>query len=99
MIHVLIQPYDFQKNIGANHKIGQLAPKPSIFKTAEIHHGAHFHMWVQNSNAYNLYMAGKEILSRLILSLTLGSKIVHIRAIDRKPKGYILTYIRVIFLL
>ena len=56
-------------------------------------------MWVQNSNPYNLYMAGKEILSRLILSLTLGSKIVHIRAIDRKPKGYILTYIRVIFLL
>ena len=65
---------------------------------AEIHHGAHFHMWVQNSNAYNLCMAGKEILSRLVLSLTLGSNIVHIRAIDRKPKGYILTYIRVIFL-
>ena len=40
---------------------GQLAPKSPILKMAANHHGAHFHMWGQNSNAHNLYMVEKEI--------------------------------------
>ena len=48
-------------------KNGLLVPKSLIFRMTENHHGAHFHMWGQNSNAYNLYIAGKEILSGLII--------------------------------
>ena len=46
---------------------GQLAPKSLNFKMTENHCGAYFHMWGQNSNAYKLYIVGKEILSGLIL--------------------------------
>ena len=46
---------------------GQLAPKSTIFKMPENHHGAHFHMLASNSNAYNLHIVGKETLSELIL--------------------------------
>ena len=35
---------------------------------AENHHDTHFDMWSENSNAYNLYIFVKEILSGLILS-------------------------------
>ena len=38
---------------------------------AENNHGAIFHMWDQNSNAYNLYIIRNEILSG---SKELGSK-------------------------
>ena len=34
----------------------------------KIPDGAHFHMWGQKSNAYILYIVGKETLSALILS-------------------------------
>ena len=37
---------------------------------AENHHDAHFHMWGRNSNAYNLYIVRKEILSGLIVLRT-----------------------------
>ena len=47
---------------------GQLAPKSPIFKMAENHHDTHFDMWSENSNAYNLYIVAKDILSGLILS-------------------------------
>ena len=58
---------------------GQLAPKFLIFKLAENYHDAHVHMWGQNSNAYNLYIVGKEmILSGLIMSEEVGSKNGHI---------------------
>ena len=56
---------------------GQLAPKSLIFKMAENNHGACFHMWVQNSNAYNLCTVGKKKFSGL-LSRELGSKNGHI---------------------
>ena len=46
----------------------KLAPKSPIFKMTENDHGAQFHMWGQNSNACNLHIVGKEILSGLILS-------------------------------
>ena len=38
------------------------------FKMAVNHNDVHFHIWNQNSNAGNLYIIGKEILSGLILS-------------------------------
>ena len=62
---------------------GQLAPKSLIFKMAENNHGAIFHMWGQNSNAYNLYIIRNEILSG---SKELGSKMDIIWTIDKKPK-------------
>ena len=70
------------------HKLqnGQLAPKSLIFKMAENNHDAIFHMWGQNSNAYNLYIIKNEILSGLIFSKELGSKMDIIWTIDKKPK-------------
>ena len=61
----LYGPITSRKSLVQN---GQLAPKSSIFKTAENHDGTQFYMWGQNSNAENLYIVGKEILSGLILS-------------------------------
>ena len=46
---------------------GQLAPKFPIFRMVKNEHGAHFYKWGQNSNAYNLYIVGKEHYSGLIL--------------------------------
>ena len=37
---------------------------------AENHCGTHFHKWGQNSNAYNLYIDGKEIFIRINVVLT-----------------------------
>ena len=47
---------------------GQLVPKCSIFKIAANHHGTHFYIWGQNSNAYKLHIVGKNTLSGLIFS-------------------------------
>ena len=44
---------------------------------AENLHGTQIHVWGQNSNAYNLHIVGKEILSGLILYKELGSKNGH----------------------
>ena len=44
-----------------------------IFKMMENLHGAHFHMFGTNSNAYNLYTFRKGILPGLILPSELGS--------------------------
>ena len=89
LFHVLIWPYDFQKNFGANRKMVNQPQKSSIFKMVENHHGAHFHMWGQNSNAYELHIVGKKILSGLTSLKKWGPKRYMLQAIDRKPKGYI----------
>ena len=44
------------------------SPKYPILKTAENEHGAHVDMSGQTSNAYNLYIVGKEILPILTFS-------------------------------
>ena len=55
----------------------------------ENHHGAQFHMWGQHSNACNLCIVVKEILSGIYLK-SLGPAMDIFWAIDRKTKGYVL---------
>ena len=67
LFQVPIWPFDFQKN-WCKQQYGQLVSKSPIFKMVENHHGTYFHLWGQNSHAYNLCIVRKEILSGLILS-------------------------------
>ena len=64
------------------------------WSTSPTPHGSRFNMLGQNQNAYNLYIVGKKILSGLILSKNFGPKMDRFRAIDRKPKRYILKSFR-----
>ena len=77
LFHVLIWPYNFQKNFGANHKWLTSSKFPN-FQNGGKSSWCPFSYVGQNSNAYNSYMVGKKYLSRLILAEELGSKIVQI---------------------
>ena len=68
----------------------QLVSKSPIFKMAENHHGTHFHKWGRNSNAYNLNIVGKKILSGSILRQNHSPKMNIFRVIDRKSQGQVL---------